>query len=169
VKSLLELHPLRAGEPYWIGLFLAGAYQEVMGNLHNLFGDTNAVHIHMTPKGYQVQHVVKGDTMTEVAGLYLNVKAVRGTEKIFNSGIYNVALTMTLRIQADDVGPQHWSEFLGYFEQIFEVNPKQLAAELSNNEIHIYGLGRLGFNPGTMDMNREREYQLNLIAQNQKL
>ncbi|HEY9610328.1 biosynthetic arginine decarboxylase [Allocoleopsis sp.] len=85
VKSVLELHPLREGgerasspspnpskptskEPYYLGLFLAGAYQEIMGNLHNLFGDTNAVHIQLTPRGYEIEHVVKGDTMTEVLG-----------------------------------------------------------------------------------------------------
>ncbi len=67
VKTLLELHPLRAGEPYWIGLFLAGAYQEVMGNLHNLFGSTDAVHIRLAPGGgYRVDHVVRGDTNAEV-------------------------------------------------------------------------------------------------------
>ncbi|MDG2615005.1 biosynthetic arginine decarboxylase [Thermoleptolyngbya sichuanensis XZ-Cy5] len=80
VKSVLELHPLVRGqgsdtnsepqttEPYYLGLFLGGAYQEIMGNLHNLFGDTNTVHIQLTPKGYQIEHVVKGDTMTEVLG-----------------------------------------------------------------------------------------------------
>ena len=51
-----------------------GAYQEVMGNLHNLFGDTNVVHIQMTPKGYQIEYVVKGDTVTEVLG-YVQYKA----------------------------------------------------------------------------------------------
>ncbi|NMG21189.1 biosynthetic arginine decarboxylase [Brasilonema bromeliae] len=66
VKSVLELHPLKPGEPYYLGMFLNGAYQEIMGNLHNLFGDTNAVHIQLTPKGYQIEHVVKGDTMSEV-------------------------------------------------------------------------------------------------------
>lgn len=68
VKSVLELHPLKPKEPYYLGLFLNGAYQEIMGNLHNLFGDTNAVHVSLTPKGYQIEHVVKGDTMTEVLG-----------------------------------------------------------------------------------------------------
>jgi arginine decarboxylase len=86
VKSVLELHPLRdrydesetpvtnshslvpAHEPYYLGLFLGGAYQEIMGNLHNLFGDTNAIHIKLTPTGYQIEHVVKGDTMREVLG-----------------------------------------------------------------------------------------------------
>jgi arginine decarboxylase len=74
VKYVLELHSLnrkaetQSHEPYYLGMFLNGAYQEIMGNLHNLFGDTNAVHIKLTPKGYQIEHVVKGDTMTEVLG-----------------------------------------------------------------------------------------------------
>ncbi|MBD1217932.1 MAG: biosynthetic arginine decarboxylase [Aphanizomenon flos-aquae Clear-A1] len=66
VKSVLELHKFEPGKPYYLGMFLNGAYQEIMGNLHNLFGDTNAVHINLTPKGYQIEHVVKGDTMSEV-------------------------------------------------------------------------------------------------------
>ncbi|MEA5524623.1 biosynthetic arginine decarboxylase [Nodularia spumigena] len=66
VKSVLELHTFKPGEPYYLGMFLNGAYQEIMGNLHNLFGNTNAVHIQLTPKGYQIQHIVKGDTMSEV-------------------------------------------------------------------------------------------------------
>ncbi|RUT00532.1 biosynthetic arginine decarboxylase [Dulcicalothrix desertica PCC 7102] len=66
VKPVLELHPFKQGEPYYLGMFLNGAYQEIMGNLHNLFGDTNTVHIQLTPKGYQIEHVVKGDTMSEV-------------------------------------------------------------------------------------------------------
>jgi arginine decarboxylase len=67
VKPLLELHGLRAGEPYWIGLFLGGAYQEVMGNLHNLFGSTNAVHIRLAAGGgYRVDHVIRGNTNAEV-------------------------------------------------------------------------------------------------------
>lgn len=68
VKSVLELHQLKDGEPYYLGMFLNGAYQEIMGNLHNLFGDTNVVHINLTTKGYQIEHVVRGDTMKEVLG-----------------------------------------------------------------------------------------------------
>jgi arginine decarboxylase len=68
VKPVLELHHLKKNKPYYLALFLGGAYQEIMGNLHNLFGDTNAVHIKLTPKGYQIEHVVKGDTMKEVVG-----------------------------------------------------------------------------------------------------
>ena len=67
VKSLLELHAWKPEKPYWLGLFLAGAYQEVMGNLHNLFGSTNAVNIRLVSGGgYRVDHVVHGDTNAEV-------------------------------------------------------------------------------------------------------
>ena len=67
VKSLLELHALKPGEPYWIGLFLGVAYQEVMGNLHDLFGTTNAVHIRLAAGGgYRLDHVVRGDTNADV-------------------------------------------------------------------------------------------------------
>ena len=66
-KSLLELHAFKPEEPYWIGMFLAGAYQEVMGNLHNLFGSTNAVNISLINDGeYRLDHVVKGDTNAQV-------------------------------------------------------------------------------------------------------
>lgn len=70
VKPVLELHSLQStpdlSEPYYLGMFLVGAYQEIMGNLHNLFGDINVVHIKMSPKGYQIEHSVKGDTIAEV-------------------------------------------------------------------------------------------------------
>src|SRR6266567_140273 len=65
-KPCLELHPFREGEPYILGIFLTGAYQEILGDLHNLFGDTNAVHIRATEKGYEVTGLVHGDTVTEV-------------------------------------------------------------------------------------------------------
>ena len=67
-KALLELHALNDGEPYWIGMFLGGAYQEVMGNLHNLFGSTNAVHVRLNPRGngYLLDHVVRGHTNADV-------------------------------------------------------------------------------------------------------
>lgn len=72
IKPWLELHPLQVDtktqhhQPYYLGMFLVGAYQEIMGNLHNLFGDINVVHIQMTPQGYEIEHVVKGDTISEV-------------------------------------------------------------------------------------------------------
>jgi arginine decarboxylase len=66
-RSSLELHPFNDGDPYIIGIFLTGAYQEILGDLHNLFGDTNAVHIRLSEtKGYEVTDLVHGDTVTEV-------------------------------------------------------------------------------------------------------
>lgn len=65
-KPLLELHPWNQ-QPYHIGIFLIGAYQEILGDLHNLFGDTDAVHIHIEDDGgYSVEHVVEGDSVDEV-------------------------------------------------------------------------------------------------------
>ncbi|HSJ13750.1 MAG TPA: biosynthetic arginine decarboxylase [Longimicrobiales bacterium] len=65
-KRNLELHPFRHGEPYVLGIFITGAYQEILGDMHNLFGDTNAVHIKLTSSGYEIGDLVHGDTVTEV-------------------------------------------------------------------------------------------------------
>jgi arginine decarboxylase len=65
-KPALELHALRGEEPYVLGIFLTGAYQEILGDLHNLFGDTNAVHLKLTETGYEIEDLVHGDTITEV-------------------------------------------------------------------------------------------------------
>ncbi len=66
-KSLLELHPFNSKNDYFIGMFLGGTYQEVMGNLHNLFGSTNAIHIRIAKNGkYKLDHVVKGNTKGDV-------------------------------------------------------------------------------------------------------
>jgi arginine decarboxylase len=67
VKRVLPVHRWREGERYFMGIFLNGAYQEILGDLHNLFGDTNAVHVRLDGEGgYEVSHFVKGDTITQV-------------------------------------------------------------------------------------------------------
>jgi arginine decarboxylase len=67
VRNTLQLHTLRPEEPYYLGVFLVGAYQEILGDLHNLFGDTNAVHISIDEDGeYTIDEVIKGDTVREV-------------------------------------------------------------------------------------------------------
>jgi arginine decarboxylase len=67
VKNVLELHPVNQGDEYYLGVFLIGAYQEILGDLHNLFGNTNTVHVSLVPGGgYQIEHVVTGDTVTDV-------------------------------------------------------------------------------------------------------
>lgn len=65
-KNALELHQ-PDGAPYYLGMFLVGAYQETLGDLHNLFGDTNAVHVSVDQEhGYRIERVVEGDTVEEV-------------------------------------------------------------------------------------------------------
>jgi arginine decarboxylase len=67
VKRVLPVHRWREGERYFMGIFLNGAYQEILGDLHNLFGDTNAVHVRLDGEGgYEISHVVKGDTIEQV-------------------------------------------------------------------------------------------------------
>lgn len=66
VKNALEVHYVQPNENYYLGIFLIGAYQEILGDLHNLFGDTDAVHITITDAGYIVEDVVEGDTVSEV-------------------------------------------------------------------------------------------------------
>jgi arginine decarboxylase len=74
-RNTLRLHPLRSGnggpavevEPYYLGVFLTGAYQETLGDLHNLFGDTHAVHVVLGEDGeWRLEEVVEGDTVREV-------------------------------------------------------------------------------------------------------
>jgi arginine decarboxylase len=65
VKQVLELHTISEDEPYYIALMLVGAYQEVMGNNHNLFGAPNEAHIHIDEDGYLIKKVVKGTTVGE--------------------------------------------------------------------------------------------------------
>jgi arginine decarboxylase len=66
VQPVLPLHALNGGD-YYLGFFLVGAYQEILGDLHNLFGDTNTVHVSMARNGgYHLKEVVTGDTVTDV-------------------------------------------------------------------------------------------------------
>ena len=62
----LPVHSLKPKEAYYIGVFLVGAYQEILGDLHNLFGDTNAVHVTVNDKGYEIDQVIGGESVAEV-------------------------------------------------------------------------------------------------------
>lgn len=66
MSDSLPVHPIKAGEPYYIGVFLVGAYQEILGDLHNLFGDTSAVHIDVYPDRYEIDKIIDGETVAEV-------------------------------------------------------------------------------------------------------
>lgn len=62
----LPVHELKKDEPYYFGVFLVGAYQEILGDLHNLFGDTNAVHVKVRDKGYVIDKMIEGETVADV-------------------------------------------------------------------------------------------------------
>jgi len=66
VRETLPLHPHRADQPYFLGIMLTGAYQEILGDLHNLFGDTHVVNVDIEEDGYSVDEVVLGDTVGDV-------------------------------------------------------------------------------------------------------
>ena len=66
VSHDLPVHSLKQKESYYIGVFLVGAYQEILGDMHNLFGDTNAVHVSVDDKGYSIDQVIDGETVAEV-------------------------------------------------------------------------------------------------------
>ena len=75
VESSLLLHPTKPGEPYLVGIFLVGAYQEILGDMHNLFGDTDSVHVEVDPDGrYRLTQARRGDTVDSVLR-YVNFDA----------------------------------------------------------------------------------------------
>jgi arginine decarboxylase len=82
VKNVLELHPLD-GRRYYVAVFLVGAYQEILGDLHNLFGDTDAVHVVVDEEsgGYIVDHVVEGEDVKDVL-TYVEYDQAALTEKV---------------------------------------------------------------------------------------
>ena len=67
VETTLPLHAPRDGETYLLGIFLVGAYQEILGDMHNLFGDTDSVHVELLPDGrHQLTQALRGDTVDSV-------------------------------------------------------------------------------------------------------
>ena len=82
ISTSLPVHELKGDEPYYIGVFLVGAYQEILGDLHNLFGATNAVHISVNKEGYQIDQIVDGESVADVLDYvqYNPKKMVRNLE-----------------------------------------------------------------------------------------
>jgi arginine decarboxylase len=66
ITHVLPLHPLKENEPYYLGVFLVGAYQEILGDMHNLFGDTTAAHISVKNGKYSIDQIFDGETVAEV-------------------------------------------------------------------------------------------------------
>ena len=66
ISHVLPVHQLKKNEDYYLGVFLVGAYQEILGDMHNLFGDTNAVHISVKDGKYHIDQIIDGETVEEV-------------------------------------------------------------------------------------------------------
>ena len=94
-SSSLPVHTLRDKEPYYIGVFLVGAYQEILGDMHNLFGDTNAVHIDVYKDRYEIDQVIYGETVDEVLDYvqYNPKKLVRNVETWVTNSMKNGRIT----------------------------------------------------------------------------
>ena len=95
--SYLPLHPFKEGEHYYIGVFLVGAYQEILGNMHNLFGDTNAVHISVNPDGgYSIDKTIDGETVADVLEYvqYDAKKLVRRLEQWVSQAVKDDKITI---------------------------------------------------------------------------
>ncbi|TLZ40016.1 MAG: biosynthetic arginine decarboxylase [Gammaproteobacteria bacterium] len=104
VKRTLELHELRGEEKYYLAAFLVGAYQETLGDLHNLFGDTHVVHVRLHDEGgWWIEEIVKGDTANkvleymeyDVAELYPAL--ARDCERAIRDGRMTLAESQTLK------------------------------------------------------------------------
>ena len=85
----LRVHKLKSNEPYYLGVFLVGAYQEILGDMHNLFGDTNAVHVSVDENGYSIDKIIDGETIADVLDYvqYDARKLVRTLERWVTSAV----------------------------------------------------------------------------------
>ncbi|MBE6305569.1 MAG: biosynthetic arginine decarboxylase [Bacteroidales bacterium] len=106
ISDSLPVHPLKAGEPYYIGVFLVGAYQEILGDMHNLFGDTSAVHIDVYKDHYEIDQIIDGETVAEVLDyVQFNPKAL----------VRNVERWATAAMKSGKITPEEGRAFLGNY------------------------------------------------------
>ena len=92
----IPLHQLKGKEPYYLGVFLVGAYQEILGDLHNLFGDTNAVHVSVDSDSYKIDRIIDGESIAEVLDYvqYNPKKMVRTLESWVTSSVKAGIITL---------------------------------------------------------------------------
>lgn len=102
----LPVHSLRPGEPYYLGVFLVGAYQEILGDMHNLFGDTNAVHIDVYKDRYEIDQIIEGETVADV------LDYVQFSHKRL---VRNVETWVTASMKAGTITPEEGREFLSNY------------------------------------------------------
>jgi arginine decarboxylase len=111
VKQTLELHKLDPGESYYLAFMLVGAYQEVMGNNHNLFGAPNEAQIHIDEEGYLIKKVIRGTTVGEAAG---RARYERG---LLHDGFRR---QVTQRIKDGELSEAEGSELVNFYESRFD-------------------------------------------------
>jgi arginine decarboxylase len=122
VQRHIDLHPYRSDQPYYVGIFLVGAYQECLGNLHNLFGDTNAVHVDVDETGRaRITSIVEGDTIKEVLGYvqYSGDDLISGLNSLIDKAVR--AGTMSSEDSAKLM--QRYKESLGGYTYLLWDNP----------------------------------------------
>lgn len=95
-SAYLPVHSKKKNEGYYLGVFLVGAYQEILGDLHNLFGDTNAVHISVDEDSYKIEQMIDGETVAEVLDYaqYNAKKLVRTVETWVTSCVKQGSITV---------------------------------------------------------------------------
>lgn len=105
-SNALPIHPIKNGESYYLGVFLVGAYQEILGDMHNLFGDTNTVHVSVHKDGYEIEQIIDGETVAEVLDYvqYSPKKLVR-----------NVETWVTRSMKSGKITPEEGREFLSNY------------------------------------------------------
>jgi len=105
-SNALPIHPIKNGESYYLGVFLVGAYQEILGDMHNLFGDTNTVHVSVHKDGYEIEQIIDGETVAEVLDYvqYNPKKLVR-----------NVETWVTRSMKSGKITPEEGREFLSNY------------------------------------------------------
>lgn len=102
----LPVHELLPKEPYYLGVFLVGAYQEILGDLHNLFGDTNAVHVKTKGDGYVVDKIIEGETVADVLEyVQFNPKKMARTVEVW----------VTSSVKKGKISPEEGREFLSNY------------------------------------------------------
>jgi arginine decarboxylase len=124
VRRYIDLHPYHGDQPYYLGIFLVGAYQECLGNLHNLFGDTNAVHVEMDETGQpRITSIVEGDTMREVLG-YVQYS---GEDLLFgiNSSIDHAVRGGSMTAEESARFMQRYKESLGGYTYLLWESPNK--------------------------------------------
>lgn len=106
VTSSIPVHSLKANEPYYLGVFLVGAYQEILGDMHNLFGDTNAVHVSVYKDHYEIDQIIDGETVAEVLEYvqYNPRKLVR-----------NIETWVTQSMKQGKITPEEGREFISNY------------------------------------------------------